>query len=100
MTFQYHPEAAKELMSSIQYYEEKANGLGAKFLDEVEEAIAQALAHPESGSLLTKSDRRILLVRFPFEIIYDVSETKVPERLKFCTLSPALFQPLFISLFG
>ncbi|WP_103664707.1 type II toxin-antitoxin system RelE/ParE family toxin [Gracilimonas amylolytica] len=75
MTFQYHPEAAKELMSSIQYYEEKANGLGAEFLDEVEEAIAQALAHPESGSLLTKSDRRILLVRFPFEIIYDVSET-------------------------
>lgn len=75
MTFQYHPEAAKELMSSIQYYEEKANGLGAEFLDEVEEAIAQALAHPESGSLLTKSDRRIFLVRFPFEIIYDVSET-------------------------
>lgn len=75
MTFQYHPEAAKELMSSIQYYEEKANGLGAEFLDEVEEAIAQALAYPESGSLLTKSDRRILLVRFPFEINYDVSET-------------------------
>jgi plasmid stabilization system protein ParE len=74
MTFQYHPEAAKELTSSIQYYEEKSIGLGAVFLDEIEVAIAQALAHPKSGSLLTKQDRRILLDRFPYEIIYDVSE--------------------------
>ena len=69
MTFQYHPEAAKELMSSIQYYEEKSAGLGAEFLDEIEEAIAQALSHPQSGSLLTDNDRRILLKRFPYEII-------------------------------
>ena len=74
MTFQYHPEATKELTSSIQYYEEKSIGLGAKFLDEIEVAIAQALAYPKSGSLLTKQDRRILLDRFPYEIIYDVSE--------------------------
>ena len=74
MTFQYHPEAAKELTSSIRYYEDKSVGLGAEFLDEIEEAIAQALAHPQSGSLLTKQDRRILLDRFPYEIIYDVSE--------------------------
>lgn len=74
MTFQYHPEAAKELMSSIQYYEEKSIGLGAEFLDEIEDAIARALAHPQSGSLLTKLDRRILLARFPYEIIYGVSK--------------------------
>jgi len=77
MTFQYHPEAAKELTSSIQYYEEKSAGLGAEFLDEIEEAIAQALAHPKSGTLLTKQDRRILLDRFPYEIIYDFSDNIV-----------------------
>jgi len=75
MTFQYHPDAAKELTSSIQYYEDKSAGLGAEFLDEIEEAIARALAYPQSGSLLTKEDRRILLNRFPYEIIYDVSES-------------------------
>lgn len=77
MKFQYHPEAAKELTSSIQYYEEKSIGLGDDFLDEIEEAIAQALAHPQSGSLLTEQDRRILLDRFPYEIIYDISENIV-----------------------
>ncbi|MGN8224119.1 type II toxin-antitoxin system RelE/ParE family toxin [Gracilimonas sp. BCB1] len=77
MTFQYHPEAVKELTNSIQYYEDKSAGLGAEFLDEIEEAIAQALAHPQSGSLLTKQDRRILLDRFPYEIIYDFSESDI-----------------------
>ncbi|WP_409028869.1 type II toxin-antitoxin system RelE/ParE family toxin [Gracilimonas sediminicola] len=75
MTFQYHPDAAKELTISIQYYEDKSVGLGAEFLDEIEEAIAQALAHPKSGSLLTKQDRRIVLDRFPYEIIYYISKT-------------------------
>ena len=51
MRFQYHPEAARELSRSIEYYEEKSEGFGAKFLDEV-----------EYGN------------RFPFEIIYEVSE--------------------------
>lgn len=36
MRFQYHPDAAKELTSSIEYYEEKSVGLGAEFLDEIE----------------------------------------------------------------
>ena len=74
MIFQYHPEAARELTSSIEYYEEKSEGLGADFLDEIEEAIAQALTHPKSGSLLTDQDRRILLDRFPYEIIYMVND--------------------------
>lgn len=61
MMFQYHPEAAKELINSIKYYEEKSKGLGGEFLDEIEEAVAQAIAHPQSGSFLTKEYRRILL---------------------------------------
>lgn len=69
MTFQYHLEAAKELTSSIQYYEEKSIGLGAEFLDETEKAIAQAIAHSQYGPLLTKQDRRILLDLFPIKLI-------------------------------
>jgi len=75
--FQYHPEAAQELTHSIEYYEEKSEGLGAEFLDEVEEAIAQVLVHPDSGTLLTQSDRRVLLDRFPYGIIYEVSENLI-----------------------
>jgi hypothetical protein len=54
VTFQYHPEAAKELTGSIEYYEDKAEGLGEEFLDEVEAAISLILSHPKTGSLITK----------------------------------------------
>ncbi len=73
MRFQYHPDAVKELTDSIKYYEEKSEGLGAEFLDEVEDGIAQVLTHPDSGTLLTDYDRRILLNRFPFGLVYEVS---------------------------
>jgi hypothetical protein len=66
VTFQYHPEAAKELTSSIEYYEDKSEGLGEEFLDEVEAAISLIFSHPNTVSLITKDDRRILLNRFPF----------------------------------
>ena len=66
MTFQYHPEAAKELTSSIEYYEDKSEGLGEEFLDDVEAAISLLLSHPKTGTLITKEDRRILLNRFRF----------------------------------
>ncbi|MDZ7756502.1 type II toxin-antitoxin system RelE/ParE family toxin [Rhodohalobacter sp.] len=66
MNFQYHPEAAKELTSSIEYYEDKSEGLGEEFLDEVEAAISLILSHPKTGTLITKEDRRILLNRFRF----------------------------------
>lgn len=74
MKFRYHPEAAHELTESTRYYEEKSAGLGEEFLNEIEEAIAQASAYPKSWKLLAEQDRRILLKRFPYEIIYDVTE--------------------------
>lgn len=73
MKFQYHPEAAKELIKAIEYYEDKSEGLGADFLDDVEYAITQVLTYPKSGILLTHQDRRILLHTFPYEIIYEIS---------------------------
>ena len=68
MTFQYHPEAAKELTSSIQYYEEKSIGLGAEFLDEIEEAIAQALAHPNLDLYLPNKIEGFYLTVFPMKL--------------------------------
>ena len=74
MNFRYHPEAAKELISSIEYYDDMSEGLGEEFLNEVEAAISLLLSHPKTGTLITKEDRRILLNRFPYGLIYDVSD--------------------------
>ena len=74
MRFQYHPDAARELIRSVEYYEERSDGLGAEFLDEIESVISQILTYPDSGTLVTAEDKRILLRRFPFGIIYVVSD--------------------------
>lgn len=58
MRFRYHPEAEEELLHSIRYYESKAEGLGAEFLDEVEKTLALIQSFPDLGTLLTETDRR------------------------------------------
>lgn len=77
MNFQYHPDAAKELLSCVNYYEEKSAGLGAEFLDEIEFTIAHVSVQPQSGSSLNSTERRILLNRFPYELVYSLSEDMV-----------------------
>ncbi|MEX0778515.1 MAG: type II toxin-antitoxin system RelE/ParE family toxin [Balneolales bacterium] len=74
MTVRYHPEAARELRNAIEHYEEKREGLGAELFDEVEGILSQVSLFPDSGTPLSKSVQRILLDRFPFEIIYTISD--------------------------
>lgn len=77
MRFRYHPEAEEELLHSIRYYESKAEGLGAEFLDEVEKTLALIQSFPDLGTLLTEADRRMLVERFPYGIIYTKYENHV-----------------------
>jgi len=72
--FQYHPDAARELIRSVEYYEGKSPGLGAEFLDEMESVIARIMRYPDSGTLITAESKRILLRRFPFGIVYEARE--------------------------
>lgn len=77
MVLQYHPAAAQELITAIQYYEERSEGLGAEFLDEIEHTIARLFVYPESGNRVYDDDRRILLDRFPYEIVYYLHESVI-----------------------
>lgn len=77
MRFRYHPEAEEELLHSIRYYESRAEGLGAEFLDEVEKTLALIQSFSDLGTLLTEADRRMLVERFPYGIIYTKYEDHV-----------------------
>ena len=45
-----HSEAAEEIVRASQYYEERIEGLGDQFLDEIEEAISQITEFPRAWS--------------------------------------------------
>ncbi|TDX87164.1 type II toxin-antitoxin system RelE/ParE family toxin [Epilithonimonas xixisoli] len=68
--------ASQELEDSFSWYEEKKNGLGHEFIEEIEYYLNLI----ENNPLLfekheDKADlRRIPLIRFPFLIIYWIAE--------------------------
>ena len=73
----FHPEAEAEMTAAARWYEERAPGLGAALLDEVEAAIARIAASPEAWSIVTDDIRRHVLHRFPFGVLYRVRSDQV-----------------------
>ncbi len=44
---EYHPAALEELIQAAEYYESRVEGLGERFLDEIEQAITDVSELPE-----------------------------------------------------
>ena len=66
----FHPLAEQELLEAADFYETRAVGLGNDFIREVEHMLAQIVASPEAGNILTGTIWRRLVRRFPFAILY------------------------------
>ena len=74
MTIHFHSEARKEFFEAVEYYEEQVVGLGDDFVDEVEKVLSVIEQQPNSGAKVTNKERRFLVSRFPFGVIYSVKE--------------------------
>ena len=72
-------EALQEEVVAYLFYEKEQQGLGERFLKEVEEALGKVSEHPTHYSFLdeTKTLRDISLVRFPFVIIFEVKTDRI-----------------------
>ena len=77
MKIKFHSEARKELFDSAKYYEKQVFGLGDDFIDEVEKVLDVIEQQPLSGTKITKSERRFLVSRFPYGIIYSIEDDLV-----------------------
>lgn len=71
------PPAREEFIAAIQYYDEQQPGLGARFTQAVEEAVARTLEHPRSGPKTFRATRRMLVENFPYTVIYRASEAEL-----------------------
>jgi toxin ParE1/3/4 len=74
VTIKIHSEASKELFEAAEYYEEQVVGLGDDFIDEIEKVLEVIEQQPSSGTKITNTERRFLVSRFPFGIIYSVED--------------------------
>jgi hypothetical protein len=68
----FHSEARKEFFEAAEYYEDQVVALGDVFIDEVEKVLNVIELQPVSGAKITNSERRFLVSRFPYGVIYSV----------------------------
>jgi len=77
MTFYFHPEANREFIEAIDYYEECEPGLGCDFSIEIHSAVRNILDYPNAWPVLRDDTRRCLVNRFPFGILYSIEEDSI-----------------------
>jgi plasmid stabilization system protein ParE len=64
------PEAEEELLKAVDWYESEVPGLGGEFLAEVVKALERIAIFPEHGSPHLENTRRVVLQRFPYDVVY------------------------------
>jgi plasmid stabilization system protein ParE len=71
--------ASAELAEAVRWYESKHRGLGAEFLNEVAQTVERVATTPDAGSPLSEDHktRRLLVPRFPYQLVYRVRETEL-----------------------
>ncbi len=72
MTAEFHPLAGQELIEASQFYEARAAGLGADFLDHVEGLVGLLTQLPDLGRSHGEGIRSFPTRRFPYSIVYQV----------------------------
>ncbi len=78
-----HEVAEAELIEAATFYEARSPGLGEVFLNAVEGALRQIVAHPKAGAVVKPGIRRRLVERFPYSMLYAIE----PGRIRVLAVS-------------
>ena len=71
------PEAEAELEEAVDWYEARGKGLGADLLRSVDAVVAAIQRNPEMYPVVRQTARRAVLRRFPYFLIYTVSNDEI-----------------------
>ena len=68
---QFHPEAEAEMIAAAQFYQERADGLGVRFLESVQAVIRHISNFPKSARIVRGRVVRAAVARtFPYSVVY------------------------------
>lgn len=70
MTILFHELAQAELRYAAEDYESKHHLLGREFVATIERGLERLSAFPDSGTPYVAGTRRLILGRFPYNIVY------------------------------
>jgi toxin ParE1/3/4 len=72
------PRAEAEVREAARWYENESEGLGAAFLEAVEQTLDAIVENPLRFALLHRDVRRVLFKRFPYGAFFRVK----PDRIR------------------
>ena len=64
------PIAASEVEDAYEWYQSKGDGLGERFLAELESVLHRVAKQPARIHVLRRDTRRALLSRFPYSVLF------------------------------
>ncbi len=64
------PEARAEFHEAGDWYEQRREGLGEAFLEDVENNLGRISTDPQRHPLVYRDIRRVVVARFPYVILY------------------------------
>lgn len=65
------------MIVAARYYENKANGLGGKFLNDLDETVEDIVKSPETWFTLEDDIQRHQFTHFPFAILYRIIDSRI-----------------------
>jgi plasmid stabilization system protein ParE len=77
MGVRYSAAAKHELADAAQYYDRHRSGLGIELLNDVRRVAKLLDENPELGKDLSLRCRSMVLTRFPFRLVYELTDTGV-----------------------
>jgi plasmid stabilization system protein ParE len=75
--YRFTSAALTELRQATLYYEQRENGLGTAFLDEIDATVDRILQHPAAWHQLSPRTRRCRTHRFPFGLMYQIRRDEI-----------------------
>jgi plasmid stabilization system protein ParE len=73
----FRPEASAEVLETKSWYEGRANGLGDRFIDDLEAVLARVVERPGSFPTVRDQTRRAVLRRFPYAVYFRQAENQI-----------------------
>jgi toxin ParE1/3/4 len=77
MKVELHPAAAEEFYESAIFYESRVSRLGGRFIEEFDRLTSILSDYPYLGIQLDTEFRRLLMLRFPYSLIYLVEPNRI-----------------------
>jgi plasmid stabilization system protein ParE len=74
---EFHPEADREVADAQAWYRERSDVAAQAFALEIDQAIKSIAEAPERSPIMDRGERRFVLPRFPYSILYRVRSDEV-----------------------